>query len=691
MFLVILKKIFKIRLNEIKQSQLIKEWKYIHKGPITCLKVNIALNTLFSGSTDSIIRMWELEHHACIAYFEINDGVIGILDFWQTNLFFVSADHGTIYCYDAIKRRQVQKYSVHCSKVTGICFEDSKKYVISVGRDKVLIVWDFEKKLKLKDIPLFQNVESIILIPKWQTILELSLDKQSVNCILAAEDGLLHVWDVLKAKVIFSQEKPSNVTAVKPIQKLLYHQNLQNLLTIDHEQTILIKNTKTFKTLKEFCGFIDEILDVTFVGELSQFIAVATNSSDFKIYDCDTMKCSIVRGHSDIVMCLASKKNLLVTGSKDNTVRLWCVENLALVTCLGVGHTHISAVMSVTISNKSLNFVCSVGQDNSLKFWSVLKDELECLYTSICHENLPNSVTVSPNDEIIATASRDKTVKLWSPKLELLSILRGHKRSVTCVRFANVEPILLTSSGDCTIKIWSSVNFACIKTFEAFESAVLRADFLHNDGQIFATASDGLCKIFNVQSCESMLTLEGHEGRVYGLALNHDDSRIVTGCSAAILIKWVDKTQEKRDESYMAYEKRVLQEQELENLLKQNQLVEALKKSISLDKPLQALKIFRVVLNQKSGELKDFLADHLIDEEKEILLNFVTVWNTNTKNCQVAQLVLNVLLGEMQSGKLKVSKTTLESLLPYTERHFKRLCKLSQDLQFFNYVLDCIE
>ena len=38
------------------------------------------------------------------------------------------------------------------------------------------------------------------------------------------------------------------------------------------------------------------------------------------------------------------------------------------------------------------------------------------------------SVTFSPNNQIIASASKDKTVKLWNRKGKLLKTLVGHKK-----------------------------------------------------------------------------------------------------------------------------------------------------------------------------------------------------------------------------------------------------------------------
>ena len=69
----------------------------------------------------------------------------------------------------------------------------------------------------------------------------------------------------------------------------------------------------------QYIGYADEILDVAFVGRGDEWLAVASNSPDVKIYSLESMTCRVLHGHKDIVLCLArppSKKHMLASGSK---------------------------------------------------------------------------------------------------------------------------------------------------------------------------------------------------------------------------------------------------------------------------------------------------------------------------------------------------------------------------------------
>lgn len=68
---------------------------------------------------------------------------------------------------------------------------------------------------------------------------------------------------------------------------------------------------------------------------------------------------------------------------------------------------------------------------------------------------------------------------------------------------------------------------------------------------------------------------------------------LISGGSDSNLVLWRDVTEKRQNEAEEARQKLVLQEQELANLVKSDQLLEALKLALSLDRPLQVLRIIQ--------------------------------------------------------------------------------------------------
>ena len=68
----------------------------------------------------------------------------------------------------------------------------------------------------------------------------------------------------------------------------------------------------------QFIGYSDEVLDIRFLGDQEQYLAVATNSALVKVFQRQDLSCQLLSGHSAVVLCLdcSADGRTMVTGSK---------------------------------------------------------------------------------------------------------------------------------------------------------------------------------------------------------------------------------------------------------------------------------------------------------------------------------------------------------------------------------------
>ncbi|MGJ5672733.1 MAG: WD40 repeat domain-containing protein [Nostochopsis sp.] len=155
-------------------------------------------------------------------------------------------------------------------------------------------------------------------------------------------------------------------------------------------------------------------------------------------------------------LALSQDGEILVTGSY-RKIKVWEVyqqpegkaPNAELLHTL-TSHSHIVCSLAMSSDRKIL---VSGSRDQTIKIWQLETGEL--LHTLKGHEDGVYAIALSPDGQIIASGSADKTIKLWHLQTgELLATFTGHHHTVTAVAFTASGEILVSGSLDKTIKIW---------------------------------------------------------------------------------------------------------------------------------------------------------------------------------------------------------------------------------------------
>ncbi|KAK3031473.1 hypothetical protein RJ639_035508 [Escallonia herrerae] len=130
----------------------------------------------------------------------------------------------------------------------------------------------------------------------------------------------------------------------------------------------------------------------------------------------------------------------------------------------------------------------------------------------------------SQDGQMLATCSLSGIAKIWSmPQVKKIYTLKGHTERTTDVAFSPIHNHLATASADRTARLWNTEG-TLLKTYEGHLDRLGRIAF-HPSGKYLGTTSfDKTWRLWDVETGEELLLQEGHSRSVYGLSFHHDGS-----------------------------------------------------------------------------------------------------------------------------------------------------------------------
>jgi len=193
---------------------------------------------------------------------------------------------------------------------------------------------------------------------------------------------------------------------------------------------------------------------------------------------------------------------------------------------------HKGQINGVAFSKDDL-MIASASDDRTVKLWDL---EGKLLNTFKGHTNEVWGVNFSPDCQMIASGSGDRTIRLWSLNGRLLKILEGHTDRVYGVSFSPDGQMIASGSGDRTVRLWN-LDGTLLRTLEGHTNWVSGVSFSPN-GQMIASASvDRTVKLWSLDGT-FLSTLEGHNDWVWGVSFSPDGQMIASSSADKTLRLW---------------------------------------------------------------------------------------------------------------------------------------------------------
>ncbi|KAF2186301.1 hypothetical protein K469DRAFT_664193 [Zopfia rhizophila CBS 207.26] len=198
------------------------------------------------------------------------------------------------------------------------------------------------------------------------------------------------------------------------------------------------------------------------------------------------------------------------------------------------GHSSYVNAVAFSPDGKAL---ASASSDRTVKLWD--EGTGAVLQTLEGHSGTVWAVAFSPDGKVLASASSDRTVKLWDAGTgAVLQTLEGHSGTVWAVAFSQDGKVLASASNDRTVKLWKAGTGAVPQTLEGHSSWITAVAF-SPDGKVLASASnDRTVKLWDEGTGAVLQTLEGHSGTVYAVAFSPDGKVLASASGDGTAKPW---------------------------------------------------------------------------------------------------------------------------------------------------------
>jgi len=430
-----------VRLWDVESGKCLKIWKQ-HSDWVTGAAISSDGKLAISGSKDGTVRLWDLSSYRCRKIFKICESEIMAVSWFPDDTRFVCGTghpDNKLSVWDIKNNKtSIIEFSEHSAPVRSVDVSKCGQMIVSGSYDNNVIVWDAVDYSPLCFFGKKEEGESGHT--EWVRGVAFTSDAKFV--VSVGNDKAINLWNVHLNKHEGIAEGHTG-----EIMGVVTGPDSQNILTCaaQSDNTLRMWNLECFSGKSECAGQSGNILATAMA---SDGLLVATGSGhpagSIEIWN-------LLKGESQRFICdglewvtglsFSADNAFLASGERDGRIQIWDV-NKGVVE--STGQEHNNRVLSLAFSPDNL-YLVSGGFDGKINLWQ--RNPLNKLDEILGASGWVNCLAWGGNKRI-AVGFNDGSIKLFEMKKDSLSTkikFQAHQNPISSVIFSKNQLWFLTS------------------------------------------------------------------------------------------------------------------------------------------------------------------------------------------------------------------------------------------------------
>uniref|UniRef100_A0A7N5ZZR6 Notchless protein homolog 1 n=1 Tax=Anabas testudineus TaxID=64144 RepID=A0A7N5ZZR6_ANATE len=267
-----------------------------------------------------------------------------------------------------------------------------------------------------------------------------------------------------------------------------------------------------------------------------RYLASSSKDGSVRIWDTVLGRCEkILTGHTQSVTCVKwGGDGLLYTSSQDRTIKVWRAKDGVQCRTLQ-GHAHWVNTLAL-----STDYVLRTGAFEPATA-TVNPQDLSGSLEELKEKALQryNKVRGSAPERLVS-GSDDFTLFLWNPAEDKKPLTRmtGHSALINEVLFSPDTRLLASASFDKSIKIWDGRTGKYLMSLRGHVASVYQVAWSADSRLLVSGSSDSTLKVWDIKTGKLNIDLPGHADEVYAVDWSPDGQRVASGGKDKCLRIW---------------------------------------------------------------------------------------------------------------------------------------------------------